>query len=146
MQGYQAKLYYNATPLTAAPTTTGWTTSVDIVKDVTLNDEFDQVETTTRASAGRKTHDQGLQSNDVEIELAWDPTNTGFQALRTAKISRAVIALAIMDGPIATSGSTGIAGNFKVASFTRKEPLAGQITATVKLAAHSFMGDLTVSG
>ena len=139
MNGFEAKLYYKAAPLSATPDRTGWT-ELSILKDVTLNDEFEEVDVSTRAGAGRKATDVGLRDNSVDLEIDWVTTDAGFAALFTAYKTRAAIALAVMGGVIATA--SGVAGNWKVTKFTRNEPLGGQVTANVTVKANAYMGDL----
>ena len=143
MQGYEAKLYWDDTPLSDGPGTGTWT-ELTIVKDVTLGDEREEVDQTTRAFSGRKSTRGGLRDNPVDLEVVYDESDTGFVALRTAYYAGSEIALAFMDGDIATEGNTGVVGNWHVIGFPRNEPLAGQITVPVTVKPSSHMEDYTV--
>lgn len=139
MKGFEANIYFKAAPLTAVPDRTGWA-ALSIVKDVTLNDEYEEVDVSTRAGGGRKATDVGLRESSVDLEIDWQTADAGFAALFTAYKTRAAVALAVIGGVIATD--SGVAGNWKVTKFTREEPLGGQIVAKVTIKANNFMGDL----
>ena len=139
MLGYEAKLYYKASPLTAAPDRTGWT-ELTIIKDVTLGDEREEVDETTRFNAGRKATKGGLRDNPVDFELEYDESNAGFTTLRSGYINNTPVALAIVAGAIATAD--GVAGNFSILSFPQNQPLAGHLTVSVTVKPYNFMGDL----
>ncbi|RPI60587.1 MAG: hypothetical protein EHM48_07005 [Planctomycetaceae bacterium] len=145
MKGFEAKLYFSATPLAGLPSTATWT-ELSIVKDITLNDELEETDVTTRSGAGRKATDVGMRDNSIDLEITWTPGNGGFDAMLAAYKGRNLIAIAVMDGDIATAGKTGVASNWKVTKFTRNEPLGGQVTANVTIKANSFMADYTVVG
>ena len=141
--GYQAKLYLGAVPLADVPSTGDWT-ELAIVKDVTQNDEMGMAEVTTRANGGFVAEAPALRTVGVDVEIAWEPDDEGFEALRAAYAAREEIAVAIMDGDITENGTTGVAGNFTVAKFGRSEPLADHITAALTLRPSSYLADYTV--
>ena len=143
MNGYEAKLYFGTTPLAGTPDTGTWT-ELDEVKDVTIGDEIDEVSVTTRANGGRKSTDGGLRDNSLEFDIPADAAEAGYAALHTAYKGRNAIAIAAMDGPIATIGSKGPAGNWKVLGFARNEPLGDQVTVSVTLKPFDYMADYEV--
>lgn len=144
MQGYEAHFYYDSTPLAGEPSTGTWT-ELTIVKDVNLGDEHDESDVTTRANNGHKATDVSLRDNPLDVEIAWDPDDAAFSALRTAYEGRLPIAIAVMDGPVATVGSKGVAGNYKITSFPRNEPLGDHVTSSVTLKPYSYMDDYEVA-
>ena len=70
--------------------------------------------------------------------MNWDPADAGFTALQEAWANSDEIAIAAMDGDIATSGSQGLAGNFTVTNFSRSEPLEEAVTVSVTLKPSSY--------
>ena len=55
------------------------------------------------------------------------------------------IAFAVMDGDITVVGSTGVAGNWKIHSFPRNEPLGEDLKSSLTIKPFSLMADYTVS-
>jgi hypothetical protein len=124
--GMEAVLHRN-TATYAAPT---W---VDMpnCKDVTLNLEAGEADVTTRANAGWRAIVATLKEGSVEFELIWDTEDATFLALQSAFFNNTPIELAVMDGPIATSGSQGLRATCSVLNFSRSEPLEEAISASV---------------
>jgi len=135
--GMDCKLYYNATPLTAPPNGTGWT-ELSNTKDVTLNLETGEADITTRANNGWRATAATLKDGSIEFEMLWDTGDAGFTALQTAWENAGEVALAAMDGDIATAGSQGLASNFTVTNFSRNEPLEEAVTVSVTVKPSSY--------
>lgn len=100
-------------------------------KDVTLNLESGEADVTTRANAGWRAVVSTLKEGSVEFELIWDTTDPTFLALQSAFFNNTPIELAVMDGPIATSGSQGLRATCSVLNFSRSEPLEEAISASI---------------
>lgn len=135
--GMNAKLYRAAALLTGADPEDAegadWT-EIDNVRDVTLNLETGQADTTTRANNGWKQTLATLKDGSIEFEMVWDTEDTNFAAIRSAWLANETIALAAMSGDIEDDGEEGLVSNFSVTDFTRTEPLedAIKVSVTVK--------------
>jgi len=81
---------------------------------------------------------KAIKEGSIEFEMLWDPDDAGFAAIQTAWANAAEIAMAAMDGPIATSGSQGLASNFTVTNFSRNEPLEEAVTVSVTIKPSSY--------
>ena len=126
--GMEAKLYRN-TGTHAAPV---WA-EVGNVKDVTLSLEKGEADVTVRANAGWRAKVGTLKEGTVEFEMIWDTADAAFQAMKNAFFSDAALEMAVMDGPIAQSGSQGLRAAFSIIKFDRKEPLEEAITVSVSM-------------
>lgn len=135
--GMEAKLYYDATPITVNAAAGSWT-ELSAARDVTTNMDKAEADVTTRANAGWRATRGALRDASVDFELVWDPDDTGIEAIREAYMTNSVIALAIMDGDCAVAGSEGFAANFEVTSFNRSEPLEDAVTVSVTAKPASF--------
>jgi hypothetical protein len=137
--GMNCKLYYSSTLLTQqnGPGQATWN-EISNVKDLTLNLETGEADVTTRANNGWKATAATLKDGSIEFEMLWDTGDAAFGALKDAWANSAEIALAAMDGAIATVGSEGLAGNFTVTNFSRSEPLAEGVTVSVTVKPSSF--------
>jgi len=138
--GMNCKLYHSATLLdgdTNTPATVSWS-EIDNAKDVTLNLETGEADVTTRGNNGWRATAATLKDGSIEFEALWKPGDTAFDALQTAWAGGNEIAIAAMDGAIATSGNQGLAGNFSVTNFSRNEPLEEAVTVNVTLKPSSF--------
>ena len=140
--GFEGKLCYDATgPLTAGSSAWGdasWT-EITAARDVTLDGDADEADVTSRGSGGHKQTRTALRDSPVSFDLVWDgvvATEPGkaVHALREAWWNGTEVAMAIMDGGAAVSGSQGVFGNFSVLNCSRAEPMADAmiISVTVK--------------
>jgi len=129
------KLYYQVAPLSAAGSAAyeaaTWLEMTPI-RDVTMGDEWGTTDASDR-STRRKQSELTLRDGPITVDFKWKPTNAAFIALRAAFAAGNKIAIACLDGPEATSGSQGVAGNFYVSKFPRAEPLEGLVTSSVEL-------------
>ena len=135
--GMNGKLYYDATALLDTPDTGDWTLITNAT-NVTTSTETGETDVTTRANSGWRATATTLKDATIELELLYKAVDLAFDALEAAWEAGTEIAIAAMDGLIATVGSKGLAGNFIVSSFTRSEPLEEGMTVTVTLKPSSF--------
>ena len=124
--GLDAKLYRN-TATYASPT---WN-EVKNVKDVTLNLEAGSADVTTRGNGGWRANIATLKDASLEFEMVWDTADDDFTAIRTAFLTNAAIEFAVLDGPVATSGSQGLRASMAITNFSRAEPLEEAIKVSV---------------
>jgi hypothetical protein len=138
--GMNAKLYRAAALLTGTDDTDASGASWDEianVRDVTLNLETGEADVTTRANSGWKQTLPTLKDGSVEFEMVWDTNDPDFAAIRDAWLNNDEIALAVMDGPIASAGQ-GLVSNFAITNFSRTEPLEDAIKVSVTAKPSSF--------
>ena len=129
--GLNAVLHRN-TGTYGSPT---WNT-VDRIKDVTLTVEKNLADVSSRASSGWREYAATLKDATVEFMLIVTDTASDiedFEAFRDAFMNNTSIECAVMDGPIATSGSQGLRATFACSQFTRNETLEEAITYNVQL-------------
>ena len=123
--GYEAKLYYKVGGLSGGGT---WT-ELTLVRDATLNMPKGEGDVTTRGSGGYKQTKGGLRDVSIEFELLADTDDAGFDAIQTAYQDNTTIAIAAMNGAIATG--EGLQVDCEIFDFSRSEPLEGPQTVTV---------------
>lgn len=105
--GYEAKCYRDVS---------GTWTEMTNIQDASLNDSMSEVDVTSRADGGVKTYVPGLR------DLSWDykgrnKAGAELTAVRAAYTGRTAIKLRVLDGPIATAGTTGV--EFWAAVFSK---------------------------
>jgi hypothetical protein len=122
-----AKLYYKTGGISGGGT---WT-PLGNTKDVTLNLETGEADVTTRANQGWRATVATLKDGSVEWEMVWDTEDDGFTAVKDAYFGNMPLALAVMDGDIATPGNQGLHADFSITNFSRSEPLEEAITVSV---------------
>ncbi len=125
--GLDAKLYYCVAGIGGTPT---WTL-LGNVKNVTLNLQKGEADVTTRANNGWKATAATLKEGSIEFEMVWDPSDTGFTAIKDAYFNNTLIGMAAMDGAVATTGSQGLWADCAITDFTRDEPLEDAISVKV---------------
>lgn len=96
------------------------------VRNVTLNDSSSEGDGSSRASIAKLVV-LALDEYSVEIEIPNNPSDSGFQALRNARVNRSVISLAILDGPSTTVGSQGLWADFVVTAWNREENIDKEV-------------------
>ena len=104
-------------------------TTLDDVKDVTLNLETGTSDITTRGNDGFRASAPTLKDGSVDFSMVWDTGDAGFIAIKNAFFDNTDICLAIFDGAIATG--SGLAGVYRIHNFTRSEPLEEAVTVSV---------------
>ena len=130
--GMECKLYIDTTPLANGPSGATWA-EVTKARDVTLNLEAGEADVTSRANSGWRATRATLRDAGIECELLWDPSDAQVEALRDAYLQGDKVAVAVMDGDIATVGSEGFVANCSVTAFNRSEPLEEGVTVSVTL-------------
>lgn len=124
--GMNAKIYQGPTGTDLASLT-----EMSNVKDVTLNLEAGEADVTTRANQGWRATAPTLRECTAEFEMLWKPGDAGFDAIKTAFLTSATIALAVLTGDKAESGTEGPRGDFSITNFSRNEPLEEGMTVSV---------------
>jgi hypothetical protein len=125
--GHQGKLYFCAAGIGGTPE---WT-ELSNARDVTVTSSTSEVDLTTRGNGGHKATGQGLEDDSIEFEMIFAPGDAGFQAVQTAKQTRAAIGLAAMSGDIETAGSEGLVADCCITQFAHSQPLDGPMTVRV---------------
>ena len=143
--GMECKLYYDSTPLSNGASGASWT-ELDKAREVTVNCEASEADVTSRGNSGWRATRAALRDASLEFELLYDPADAGYEAIRDAYLGGGKIALAAMDGDVATVGSEGFAANFYITAFNRNEPLEEGVTVSVtaKPADHHQWYEVTV--
>ena len=116
--GCAAKAYYN-TGTNAIPV---WV-EIPMAKDVTINIESSDLDSTSRESLCFKMSAQGLKTVSVDMQLLYQPGTAAFDALRAAYFADTAQEYAFMDGDVATSGSEGIRLFGEIFSFGQEQGL-----------------------
>lgn len=131
--GMNAKLYQGAAGAAVAAMTENGN-----VKDVTLNLEAGEADVTTRSNSGWRATAPTLRECTCEFEMIWKPGDTQFEAIKTAFLTAATIALAVLTGDKAATGSEGPAGDWSITNFSRNEALEEAVTVSVTAKLASF--------
>lgn len=145
---YNGRLFTEAGAATdySTPTliTTGATLNTDYAiygncQDVTLTTDTDEETITAREDGGFEATIATVKRSTIEFEARWKKGDTFFGWIRDAWKNSAEIAAMAMDGAWDTSGNSGLIGNFSVTNFSRSEPIAGIMTASVTMKGSSFL-------
>lgn len=102
-------------------------TTLGNVRNVTLNLETGESDVTTRANNGWRATVATLKDASLEFEMVWEPSDSGFDAIKAAFLGNSAIAL------LALSSATGegLDADFMITNFTREEPLEEAIMVSV---------------
>jgi hypothetical protein len=132
--GKQCKVYYSSSLLTdeVGPSQLAWL-SVKRVRDLTINADDDEWEKTDRESGGIKCVALTQTDLSIDFNIIKDAAEPSYVALRTAKLAKNEIALAIMDGDITVPGTEGWCANFVVPGWKEGQPLAEGIAIDVTI-------------
>jgi len=125
--GLNCKLYRN-TGTYGSPT---WN-ELPNVRDVTLNQTSDTADASKRASS-YKLNVTTLKDLSVNFEMVYVVSDDDWTTLKTAFYAGTAIEFAIVNGPIATSGTLGVRGTFQVKDFTISQGLNDVEKASVVL-------------
>ena len=144
--GSEAKLYYSTAALSASnpPGSASWN-EIKNCRDLTLGMDKGEADVTTRGHSGYRATLPTLKEVSIEFEMMWEPSDTAFQKIRDAYLSNTLLAMAVMDGAIGTSGNQGFTANMGVISFSRGEPLEEGMTVSVTVKPSSYIGWYEVS-
>ena len=127
--GLDAKLYRN----TGTYITPTWDL-IGNVKDVTLNLESGEADVSTRGNNGWRATVGTLKDASIEFEMVWDTGDMDFSAIRDAYFNNTTVELAVMDGLITgtgSSGSQGLRATCRITNFSRNEALEEALTVSV---------------
>jgi hypothetical protein len=116
--GYEGRLYYN-TGTEGSPT---WV-PVNTVRDVSLTQEANEVDDTSRTTAGWRSRRQGLKQWGTEFETIYEPSNTAWQAIRENFYNGTPSEILVLDQDISIDGAEGLRGFAEVTGFDKEEPL-----------------------
>jgi len=126
LKGYEGRLYYN-TGTEASPT---WS-PVNTVRDVTLGQEANDIDDTSRTTNGWRSRIQGLKQWGCEFEMIYTPTNAAWEAIRAHFVAGTPAEILVMDQDITIDGAYGLRGFAEVTGFDKEEPLEDvQINST----------------
>lgn len=103
-----------------------------LARDVTLNRSRAEGDDSSRAY-GQASTVVGLDSVEITAQAIYELADTAFAAFKSAYEGRTVIEIAMMDGPIATTGTKGKRVDVVVTGFNRAEPLAGAVTFDITM-------------
>lgn len=137
--GKNGKLYVNDTLFSATNATPSALNTANAFdeytncRDVTISTDTEEVDITTRATSGFKATVATLKDSTIEFEAIWKTGDAGFDIIRTAWENSSEIAVMAMDGAYATSGNSGLIGNFTVPGFSREEPIGDVMRVRVTL-------------
>lgn len=144
--GKNAKSYAGST-LTTDSTEAAFATAIaaatlaDNIQDLDTNLQKDTVEISSRANAaGFKQKVATLKDGTITFTVLWKPADAFFELLKNAYLDDSEIFFAALDQLAATNGTQGVAGNWQVSNFSRKEPLSGALTVDVELIPSSQTG------
>jgi hypothetical protein len=105
------------------------------VRDLDMPMTKTLADVTTRDNDGWVAQVGTLKNGDVTFQMMYKPGDTNFMALWSAFLSDAAVAMAVLDGDKATSGTRGFWADFVVSAFGKTENLVeGQqvdVTLTV---------------
>jgi hypothetical protein len=127
--GLDMTLYYN-TGTFATPT---WSLITN-VRDLKHGQALGEADVSVRgptSGAKRKLTEPLLIEDVFNWEMIYDETDAAFIALRGFKENRTMVEFAFMNGPIATSGSSGFRCQCKIFGWDEEEPLEGPVTVSV---------------
>lgn len=121
--GLNAILYRGVAGATAA-------TEVENIKDLALNLEMDEGDTTTRGSGGLKQSDPTLLAASIEFDMLVDNEDADYLAIRTAFLNRAAIAAKVVN----KENGAGLDADFKVFKFNETQNLgeAQKVSVSMK--------------
>lgn len=144
--GKNAKAYAGST-LAAGTSEAQYETAIaaatlaDNIQDLDINLQKDTIEISSRANAaGFKQKVASLKDATISFTILWKPGDAFFDLLKDKYLDDGEFFFAALDQLAATSGTQGIAGNFQVSNFSRKEPLNGALTVEVELIPSSHTG------
>jgi hypothetical protein len=154
---YAAKLYYLSTGTRAtwgAADSSGRAsgaapvnlTLIPNVKDVLIPLEKNKVEATTRKHGGWRAYKGTLKDAEIQIPQNYDNADASFLAILKAFLLGTTIALAILEGDKAVSGTEGLWNDFEVLKMEKGEKIDGiqEIVWTVGPADTAVPGEWVV--
>lgn len=125
--GRDAHLYLN-TGTVASPT---WTEIIE-ARDLSLALTAESIDVSDR-STKFKLYDSGGIECSISGKLTYRNGNANCESIRDLFLSGCGAEFALTDGPIATVGTEGIRGGFKVFTNSHEFPLADGMTVDIEL-------------
>jgi|GEM_PF-3438014 len=139
-------LNYSSTLLDGSattPATASWS-EVQIVRDETHDDQASEIDISSRES-DVDLGAPGRRKISIDVDLIYRPGDTGFDAIETAYQTRDPVALAMMNGAIATAGNKGKAANWSVLKMSTPKPLRDVLVTSITLVPYSQYEDYTAA-
>jgi hypothetical protein len=127
--GLDAKFYYEAALEAGTLATASWT-EVDVARDVSTDASADEADTSDRRSIF-KTTCPSLLTLESSMTMTYENGDTKIKDLRDQFLARKPVLIAVMDGPIATTGSEGFVFWANVYSNSFAQPLTDGCTVDV---------------
>jgi len=113
------------------------------VRDLTINMEKATADVSTRGTGGFRAVVGTLREGSVDFQQVYDPADGAFIAFRNAFFNDAdeIIGLFVADGVLATSGTSGLKGEFMITNFsvTQKLEEANLVDVTAQLTFSTFV-------
>lgn len=106
-------------------------TVLDNVKDVTLNLESGEADTSTRANQGWASTAQTLRRASITFQLQAKPGDSNMAMVRDAYLGGTLVRLAALTGEYDAEDVEGLVGDFSITSFSRSEPLEDAVVYDV---------------
>ena len=135
--GMNAKIF-QGTAGDPAPSDVTSLTEMTNVKNVSLSLEAGEANTTTRANNGWESTTPTLKKATCEWEMQFKPGDTQIAAIRSAYLSNSPVALGVLTGDPAVTGSEGPVGNWSITGFSRDEELEEAIVYKVTAKLQEF--------
>lgn len=124
--GHNCKLFKNG----GTYETPSWT-AITNVKDVTLNVEATEVDSTTRTNGGWEAIEPGLLKGSVEVQMPLEPTDTDFAAFLAAFTGRTALDLAITDGGnFGAADGQDFRARMKIVGMSEPQPIDDGVIVT----------------
>lgn len=115
--------------------------------DLDVTEQNDKVDVPLRKNLGFKCYVPGETDYGIAFRMIYDPADASQTALRAAFRNKTPIELLVLDGPVATVGSSGVRATMGVFKMPRQEPL-GPMMMDVEVAptySANAPADFTVS-
>ncbi|MGH2272667.1 phage tail tube protein [Anaerohalosphaeraceae bacterium U12dextr] len=138
--GINAKMYYGINDAAVSSMT-----EASNVKEVTVSVSAGEADVSTRANNGWKATAPTLRECEVSFQMIHKTSDAFFTAIKNAALTSGTLCLAALTGEKATSGSSGIHGNFAITKFDRKEGLEEAITYDVTAKLSKFIAWVDVA-
>ena len=138
VRGKDFKLYVNTdSPYDNSPT---WVENTN-VKDLTRNLSAALADVSTRGTTYRL-QDTTLLDLSIDWQAVYDAADTILSELETAFHTNGYVELLFLDGSIATTGSRGLRGMFKVSKFQGNEALEDEGLIDVSVVPAYYSGNM----
>ncbi len=143
--GLNAKMYRFAALFTADGVPPASPILVDTVGDTAYTYAANEADGSRRKDK-RKTYVPTQPDSEITAEIPYEIGDANILAFKTAARNQTPIAIAMMDGLIATSGMTGFGGNFIVSKLDRADPLSDVSNWSLSLKPSEHVDDIVIGG